>query len=170
MNPDGIRALWVRWRTQTRGRRWGIALSESADLRVLIVEDQALLAMELELVLAECGCEVVGCAMDKAGALAIAERERPDLALIDMNLLDGMTGPTIAEQVVRRYGTTVVFLTANPEQIPDGFAGALGAVSKPFDEATIRAVVAFARQFIETRALGEPPRRFQLAPWLSATG
>ena len=145
-------------------------MSESADLRVLIVEDQALLAMELELVLAECGCEVVGCAMDKAGALAIAERERPDLALIDMNLLDGMTGPTIAEQVVSRYGTTVVFLTANPEQIPDGFSGALGAVSKPFDEATIRAVVGFARRFIETRDLGEPPRRFKLAPWLSATG
>jgi two-component system, response regulator PdtaR len=144
-------------------------LSESADLRVLIVEDQALLAMELELVLAECGCQVVGSAMDKPGALAIADRERPNLALIDINLLDGMTGPQIAEHAVSAHGTTVIFLTANPEQIPDGFAGALGAVSKPFDEATIRAVVLFARQFIETRTLSEPPRRFQLAPWLSAT-
>jgi two-component system, response regulator PdtaR len=144
-------------------------LSKSADLRVLIVEDQALLAMELELVLAESGCEVVGCAMDRVGALAIANRERPDLALIDMNLLDGMTGPGIAETLVGEYGATVVFLTANPEQIPDGFAGALGAVSKPFDEATIRGVVVFVRQFIENRAIVEPPRRFQLAPWLTAT-
>ena len=40
----------------------------------------------------------------------------------------------------------MIFLTANPEQIPDGFAGALGAVSKPFDEQTIRAVVAFAQR------------------------
>lgn len=142
-------------------------MPESPDLRVMIVEDQALLAMELELVLGESGCDVVGCAMDKAGALAIAERERPDLALIDINLLDGLTGPQIAQYVVSETGCAVVFLTANPEQIPEGFAGALGAVSKPFDEATIRAVIAFARQFIQHRTLGEPPRRFRLAPWLT---
>lgn len=144
-------------------------MSELPDLRVLIVEDQALLAMELELVLQEFGCEVVGCAMDRAGALAIAGRERPDLALIDLNLLDGMTGPQIAEEMVSKFGAAAVFLTANPEQIPDGFAGALGAVSKPFDETTILAVVAFARQFIRHRTIGETPRRFRLAPWVTAT-
>jgi CheY-like chemotaxis protein len=133
----------------------------------MIVEDQALLAMELELLLAESGCHVVGCAMDTAGALAIAERERPDLALIDVNLLDGMTGPQIAQRLVSDFGAAAVFLTANPEQIPDGFAGALGAVSKPFDESTIHAVVVFARQFIQQRTLGAAPRRFQLAPWLT---
>lgn len=133
----------------------------------MIVEDQALLAMELELVLGESGCDVVGCAMDTAGAFAIVERERPDLALIDVNLLDGLTGPRIAQRVVSEFGCAAVFLTANPEQIPDGFAGALGAVSKPFDEATIRAVVTFARQFIQHRTLGESPRRFRLAPWLT---
>lgn len=142
-------------------------MSDPPDLRVMIVEDQALLAMELELVLGESGCDVVGCAMDKASAFAIADRERPDLALIDVNLLDGMTGPQVAQRLVSDYGSAVVFLTANPEQIPDGFAGALGAVSKPFDEATIRAVVDFARQFILHRTLGEPPRRFRLAPWLT---
>lgn len=123
--------------------------------------------MELELVLAEAGCDVVGAAMDSRSALAIAERERPDLALVDVNLLDGLTGPQIAQALVSRYGAAVVFLTANPEQIPEGFAGALGAVSKPFDEHTIRAVVDFARQFIEHRTVGEPPRRFRLAPWLT---
>jgi DNA-binding response OmpR family regulator len=133
----------------------------------MIVEDQALLAMELELVLGESGCDVVGCAMDQASAFAIAGREHPDLALIDVNLLDGMTGPRIARRLVADHGTAVVFLTANPEQIPEGFAGALGAVSKPFDEQTIRAVVDFARQFILHRTLGEPPRRFRLAPWLT---
>jgi len=133
----------------------------------MIVEDQALLAMELELVLGESGCDVVGCAMDKAGAFAIAERERPDLALIAFNLLDGLTGRQIAQRVVSEFGCAVVFLTANPEQIPEGFAGALGAVSKPFDEGTIQAVVVFARQFIQHRTLGEAPRRFRLAPWLT---
>lgn len=133
----------------------------------MIVEDQAILAMELELVLADSGCDVVGCAMDTVGALTIADRERPDLALIDVNLLDGLTGPQIAQKLVADYGSAVVFLTANPEQIPEGFAGALGAVCKPFDEQTIRGVVAFARQFIVHKTLGDAPRRFRLAPWLT---
>ena len=133
----------------------------------MIVEDQAILAMELEMVLADAGYEVVGCAMDRAGAFAIAERERPDLALVDINLLDGLTGPEIAKRLVAEYASAVVFLTANPEQIPEGFAGALGAVSKPFDEPTICAVVAFAQRFIETRTVGVAPRRFRLAPWLT---
>lgn len=141
-------------------------MSKPPDLRVMIVEDQALLAMELELVLGESGCDVVGCAMDQASAFTIADREHPDLALIDVNLLDGMTGPRIAQGLVSRHGAAVVFLTANPEQIPEGFAGALGAVSKPFDEDTIRAVVDFARQFIQHRTVADPPRRFRLAPWL----
>jgi len=142
-------------------------VSEVPDLRVLIVEDQALLAMELEMVISESGCEVVGCAMDTAGALGLAEQHRPDLALVDINLLDGMTGPDIARRLIGDYGSAVVFLTANPEQIPDGFAGALGAVSKPFDEATIRSVTAFAHQFIRDGVLGETPRRFSPAPWLA---
>ena len=137
------------------------------DLRVMIVEDQALLAIELELVLTDSGCDVIGCAMDRASAFAIAERERPDLALIDVNLLDGMTGPQIAQRLVSEHSAAVVFLTANPEQIPDGFSGALGAVSKPFDEQTILAVVQFARHFILHRTVGETPRRFRLAPWLT---
>lgn len=123
--------------------------------------------MELEAILAE-SCEVVGCAMDRAGALEIADRQRPDLALVDINLLDGMTGPEIAGHLVQAHGTAVIFLTANPEQIPTGFAGALGALSKPFDEATLRATVAFARQYIVDRTLGDPPRRLRLAPWLAS--
>lgn len=147
--------------------RVGKILQNTPELRVMIVEDQAILAMELELVLADAGCEVVGCAMDTHSAFEIAEREWPLLALVDVNLLDGLTGPQIAQRLVTDFGTAVVFLTANPEQIPEGFAGALGAVSKPFDEQTIRSVVSFARQFILHRTISDPPRRFRLAPWLT---
>ena len=133
----------------------------------MIVEDQALLAMELELVLADSGCSVVGCAMDRAGAMVLAERERPDLALVDLNLLDGLTGPLVAEALVKRFGAAVVFLTANPEQIPEGFAGALGVMAKPIDERTVNGVVDFAREFIVNQTVGTAPRRFQLAPWMT---
>lgn len=141
-------------------------MTPACDLRVLIVEDQAILAMELECVLSDAGCDVVGCAMDAPTAMEIARRTQPDLALVDLNLIDGRTGPDLAARLVRDHGAAVVFLTANPEQIPDGFAGALGALTKPFDDATIQAVLAFASLFIRHREIGEPPRRFRLAPWL----
>jgi AmiR/NasT family two-component response regulator len=133
----------------------------------MIVEDQVILAMDLEMVLSDAGCDVVGCALDREGAFGVGERERPNLAFVDVNLLDGRTGPQIARRLVEEYGTAVVFLTANPEQIPAGFAGALGAVTKPFDETTIRAVVSFAREFIFLHTVGEAPGRLQLAPWLT---
>lgn len=136
------------------------------DLRVLVVEDQAILAMELEFVLGEVGCHVVGCAMDAASAMEVAHRAKPDLALVDLNLLDGRTGPLVAHQLVRDHGVAVIFLTANPEQIPDGFSGALGVLTKPFDDATILEVVDFARRFIRERQIGQPPGRFRIAPWL----
>ncbi|MFC0632736.1 response regulator [Brevundimonas balnearis] len=146
----------------------GEDVEDAGPLRALIVEDQAMLAMELEMLLEEAGCDVVGCAMDRVSAYELAERERPDLALVDINLRDGSTGPLIAHKLVATYGCAVVFLTANPEQIPEGFSGALGAVCKPFDEKTIKDVVAFAGIFIRERRVARTPARFRLAPWLGA--
>ena len=136
----------------------------------MIVEDQAILAMELEMVLGDAGHRVVGCAMDQASAFSIAAREAPQLALVDVTLLDGLTGPDVAARLVQDHGTAVIFLTANPEQIPDGYAGALGAVSKPFDEQTIQDAVAFASLYLQTGRVGEVPRRFRPAPWLATLG
>lgn len=128
-------------------------MPQAPGFRVAIVEDQAVLAMELAFILGDAGCEVVGCAMDSAGAFALAARQRPDLALVDVNLLDGLTGPDIARRLIDEHGVAVVFLTANPEQIPEGFAGALGVVTKPADEATLHAVIAFARSRGEGEAV-----------------
>ena len=135
-------------------------------LRVLVVEDQAILAMEIELALRDLGHHVVGTATDLARSLALASTEPVDFALVDVNLDDGPTGPEIARRLAAEHGAVVVFLTANPEQIPEGFAGALGVMVKPFDEAALREVVAFAADFVQAGALGPLPRRFQAAPWL----
>lgn len=135
-------------------------------VRVLIVEDQAILAMELEYVLGEAGHVVVGCAMDAPEAGDLADRERPEVALVDINLRDGLSGPGVARRLVEAHGAAVVFLTANPEQIPEGFSGAIGALVKPFDAQTILSVVEFAALFQRERVLGQTPHRLRLAPWL----
>ena len=136
-------------------------------LRILIVEDQAILAMELEHVLTDAGHVVVGCAMDQVEALSLAAHSPPDVALVDVNLRDGPTGPDVARALVAAHQSVVVFLTANPEQIPEGFSGAIGALTKPFDDQTIRAVVAFAARFRQEKATDHPPGRLRLAPWLT---
>lgn len=136
------------------------------DIKVMVVEDQPILAMELELMLTDYDCEVVGLAMDQPSALMLARRHEPDLALVDVNLLDGLTGPQVAHELVEHHGVAVVFMTANPEQIPEGFSGALGVVCKPFDRSTLRDVVDFARRFRTSGDVSCPPRRLKLAPWL----
>jgi CheY-like chemotaxis protein len=138
-------------------------------MRILVVEDQSILAMEIELVLRDLGHEVIGTATDLDRSLALASSEPIDLALVDVNLADGPTGPEIARRLVSDHGAAVIFLTANPEQIPSCFSGAIGVMPKPFDDGLIRDVVAFAANFVSHKALGPAPRRFRLAPWLLAS-
>ena len=99
-------------------------------------------------------------------ALAIAGEARPEVALVDVNLRDGLSGPEIAQRLIQDHGVVAVFLTANPEQIPEGFSGAIGVVVKPFDAQTLREVVDFAGRFGRERVIGDRPLRLRLAPWL----
>lgn len=142
-------------------------MQNSPPLKVLVVEDQGLLALQLEMTLLDLGCEVVGCAMDTAAALEIAAREAPDLAFVDINLRDGCTGPLIAAVLGRDFGATSVFVTANPEQATGVDGEALGVICKPFDADTISGVVRFVEIYRRERRLGTIPPRFRPAPGLA---
>jgi len=98
-------------------------------MRVLIVEDEALVALELE-VLDE-GFEVVGSAANAAQAIDLGRRHRPDLALLDLNLADGLTGPRIAKTLVHERLATVVFVTGQTNVLPSDLQGAFGVIEKP---------------------------------------
>jgi DNA-binding response OmpR family regulator len=76
----------------------------SADLRgarILIVEDEVLLAMDLEDRLRREGCDVIGMAPREAKALEILERGRPEAVVLDLNL-DGKLPAKLAETLVAR--------------------------------------------------------------------
>ena len=111
--------------------------------KILVVEDEMIVALDLEHILTSAGYEVVGIAPDTETALEIAPR--CTMALVDINLRDGQTGPQIAREIHQRHGARIVFVTANPEQIGLGAAIAEGFVSKPFEPASILKVVAQAR-------------------------
>jgi DNA-binding LytR/AlgR family response regulator len=101
-------------------------------LKVLIVEDEALLAMELESLIEEAGHSVVGWATSSDEARSMVDSTDADIAFVDIHLTDGPTGVDVAEYIGERKRSMVVFMTANPKRIPDHFAGAIGVIAKPY--------------------------------------
>ena len=110
--------------------------------RILIVEDEMMVAMDMEAVIEDLGFKAVGIAADSTEALALADRQ-PDVALVDLHLRDGLTGPDVGRELVKR-GIQVVFVTANPRIVASGIPGALGVVEKPCDDGTIASIISFA--------------------------
>jgi DNA-binding response OmpR family regulator len=133
--------------------------------RILIIEDQAILGMELEFVLTKAGYEVVGVAVDTRQALALAAETSPELAIVDVNLRDGPTGPKVAEAMAEQ-GATVLFATAEPESVPEQFAGAFGVVSKPYSAPSVRMAVEYCLALRDGEDPGPVPPHLRLAPWL----
>lgn len=112
--------------------------------RILIVEDEYLVAADLEAALEDLGYSSVGIAPDLEAALALAA-EKPDLALVDVHLRDGQTGPLIAERLAREHGVAVLFVTANPRMTFDANTpGVIGVLSKPCREDLVAAAVDYA--------------------------
>lgn len=111
-----------------------------AHMRILIVEDELVLAIDVEASLSEESHQVVGIARESETALRLGRRLRPDLALVDVQLVDGETGPEIARHL-SDMGIPVLFMTANPERLPDGMAGALGIIPKPVASHVVKQAV-----------------------------
>ncbi|SHJ80951.1 Response regulator receiver domain-containing protein [Roseomonas rosea] len=124
--------------------------------RVLIVEDEALIALDLSFCLEALGHEVVATAADSAEALSAA-REGIDLAFVDLNLRDGPTGPALGEALARDWDATVIYLTANPRQVGSGVRGPVGILPKPYTEEVLAQAVRFAVSLRQGRSALPPP-------------
>lgn len=123
--------------------------------RVLIVEDELLIALDLQDTLEDDGHEVVGIARDMATALSHAQEA--SVALVDLNLTDGRTGPEIGRRLASDHGVTVVYLTGNPEQLNGGVEGTVGVLRKPCSPETVLDVLEFVRHDANRRkSLGAP--------------
>jgi CheY-like chemotaxis protein len=134
-------------------------------LRVLIVEDEVLLAAELEYLVAASGAAPVGHAMSSLEAVDLAERLRPDLALVDVHLSDGPTGVSAAREMTDHCGAVVLFITANMKRLPEDFAGACGVMSKPYSEHQVRTAIAFLSECMANGCSGSrPPHGLILSP------
>ena len=117
-------------------------------LNVLIVEDEAILAMELENMLEDAGYVTVGWATCLREAEELMRDVSADLAFVDVHLSDGITGIEVADLFRRRNGANVVFMTANPKLLPEDFAGAVGVIAKPYTSSGVMAVLDYLQQGI----------------------
>lgn len=127
--------------------------------KILIVEDEMLVAMEMESILEDFGHEPVGIAPDLKSAESYFDRTL-DLALVDLNLRDGLTGPEIGERLCAN-GVSVLFITANPRVLGEGIAGTIGVMTKPTDPDSLQAAVDYALG-VRTGHQVRPPASLQL--------
>jgi CheY-like chemotaxis protein len=82
--------------------------------RVLIVEDEQIIAADLRNKLVRMGHEIVGMAITGTEAISLAEQFRPDLVLMDVQLEGSMTGTEAARTIQERTGAQIIFITAFP--------------------------------------------------------
>ncbi|GHC72793.1 response regulator [Limoniibacter endophyticus] len=123
--------------------------------KILVVEDEIFVAMEIEYVVSELGCNSIGIATDASSADALAEGAQ--IALVDLNLRDGPTGPDIGRRLAEN-GVTVLFMTANPAQLGNGVPGTIGVLPKPVGERELREAVAYAVAFHDNKPAMAPAR------------
>ncbi|WP_377293178.1 response regulator [Rhizobium sp. SG2393] len=135
-------------------------------MKVLIVEDEVLLAMELESEIEAAGHEIVGMAADSKEALSLIDGADPEFAFVDIHLLDGPTGITVGQSLSLR-GIPYVFVSGNVKRIPEDFAGALGAIEKPYTMNGLQNALSFIEGYVGGRkAELTPPPSLLLSPAL----
>lgn len=112
--------------------------------RVLVVEDDFLVAGELEYWLAAAGFQVIGPAATAEEAVALAAEEEPDLAIMDVRLGGQRDGIDAAIEIYRQFGVRSMFATAHSDRqirARGQEANPLGWVAKPYSPAGLVAEI-----------------------------
>lgn len=115
--------------------------------RILVVEDEVIVALDIQRRLNKLGYTVVGTEVRGEDAIEAAERERPDLILMDIKLKGEMDGITAATRIHETLSTPVIFLTAfsdRPSLERAKVTQPFGYVLKPFEERELSIAVEMA--------------------------
>ncbi|HXC53971.1 MAG TPA: response regulator [Rhizomicrobium sp.] len=116
--------------------------------RVLIIEDEPIIALDLENLVTDLGHKVVATAATRAEAVAKAHSERPGLVLADINLGEGGSGIDAVAEILNSFDIPVIFITAYPEKLLTGERPEpTYLIAKPFLPETVQATVGQALFF-----------------------
>ena len=121
---------------------------------VLIIEDEPLIAMQLEDLVRSLGHEICGTAATRTQAQQIVAEQRPGLVLADIQLADGSSGLDAVDDILAIGSVPVIFITAFPERLLTGDRPEpTYLITKPFRESTVRAAISQALFFGSSRPL-----------------
>jgi len=116
--------------------------------RILVIEDEPLIAMDLEALVESLGHTVIGNARTRDEAVVMARREKPGLVLADIRLADGSSGLDAVNDILGDYEVPVIFITAYPESLLTGERPEpTFLIAKPFRDETVKAIVSQALFF-----------------------
>lgn len=111
-------------------------------MKILIIEDEFLIAEGVSLTLQSAGHAVTGIAEDLPTALALAGQEKPDMAFVDIKLANGSNGLDVAREL-KAMGIACVFATGNPPNKAQAGGVGLGYIAKPFSPRVLVQTAAF---------------------------
>lgn len=120
-------------------------LKKILECRLIIIEDEALIAAGLSQIALSLGHEVVGTANTKASAVELALREKPEFMLVDVKLADKTLGTDAVEEIHKSHDALVIYITAYPETLLTGSGvEPTYLITKPFKATMVKAVISQA--------------------------
>jgi len=123
--------------------------------RVLIIEDEPIIAMDIESIVRDLGHDVTGIAVTRDEAVALARANTPGLVLADIQLADDSSGIDAVKDILGEFSVPVIFITAFPERLLTGERPEpTFLITKPFQRSTVKAAIAQALFFNSTSAIG----------------
>ncbi len=131
-------------------------------MKVMIVEDEMLLAMELEGEVEAAGHTVVGMAASSDQVPDIVQDASPEFAFVDIHLQDGPTGIDVGRMLAEKH-IPYIFVSGNIKKLPKDFAGALGAMEKPYTMNGMANALAYIDALVRGDERRVPPASLVLA-------
>jgi DNA-directed RNA polymerase specialized sigma24 family protein len=129
-----------------------LAIEEQLASRVLIIEDESVIALDLENLVTDLGHKCVGIAATKDEAVAKARTQKPGLVLADINLGEGGSGIDAVTEILHSFDIPVIFVTAYPERLLTGERPEpTYLITKPFLPETVQATIGQALFFHSLR-------------------
>jgi CheY-like chemotaxis protein len=115
---------------------------------VLIIEDEPIIAMDIETIVRDLGHSVTGVAVTRDEAVTQALARRPGLVLADIQLADDSSGIDAVKDILAEFQVPVIFITAFPERLLTGERPEpTFLITKPFQRSTVKAAIAQALFF-----------------------
>ncbi|HWT44039.1 MAG TPA: response regulator [Sphingopyxis sp.] len=119
--------------------------------RILIIEDEPIIAMDIEMIVRELGHDVVGVATTHREAVDEAQKHQPGLVLADIQLADNSSGIEAVQEILTDLQVPVIFITAFPERLLTGDRPEPAfLLTKPYQPATLRAAISQVLFFDES--------------------